>query len=112
MATLKVLKFCDLPDGSVVELKDCYTIDNQKFLSAFPGLVGIKAGPSARWVGYPTSGPDCVRPVTRMIDYKRYASKHTCNAKCLGGKINGTCECSCGGENHGRGIFTSLVQKG
>jgi len=47
-------------------------------------------------------------PVERAIEYKRFASLHECDARCMGGKPNGTCECSCGGMNHGRGFFTRL----
>lgn len=41
---------------------------------------------------------------TRMVEYKRFASKHVCDSRCYNatGKIM-KCECSCGGKNHGRG---------
>ena len=39
----------------------------------------------------------------RKIQYKSQPSLHECNAKCMGGKVNGACECSCGGKNHGVG---------
>jgi hypothetical protein len=39
----------------------------------------------------------------RQIDYKALPSLHTCNAKCIGGKVNGVCECQCGGKNHAVG---------
>lgn len=42
-------------------------------------------------------------PVERAIAYKSAPSRHVCNAKCIGGKINGVCECQCGGRNHGIG---------
>lgn len=46
---------------------------------------------------------------TRAIEYKQFARKHDCDARCL----NATgrtmkCECACGGKNHGRGAV-SLV---
>lgn len=44
-----------------------------------------------------------LRPVDRAIAYRRQPSLHECNAKCMGGKPTGTCECSCGGKNHGIG---------
>lgn len=44
-----------------------------------------------------------LRPVERAIAYRRQPSLHVCNAKCMGGKPTGTCECSCGGKNHGIG---------
>jgi len=39
----------------------------------------------------------------RKIQYKSQPSMHECNAKCMSGRHNGTCECSCGGKNHGVG---------
>jgi len=45
-----------------------------------------------------------------MITYKQFPSRHECNAKCLNGKHNGTCECQCGGKNHGAGMFTKLLE--
>lgn len=39
----------------------------------------------------------------------KYFSDITGNAKCLNGKHNGACECQCGGVNHGRGMFTTLL---
>jgi hypothetical protein len=49
-------------------------------------------------------------PVERAITYKRFPSRHVCSAKCMGGKINGVCECSCGGKNHGLGSVSSFKQ--
>lgn len=52
--------------------------------------------------------PDGIRLVAeRMIEYKSYASKHDCDARCM----NATgrtmqCECACGGKNHGTGSFS------
>jgi hypothetical protein len=39
----------------------------------------------------------------RKIQFKSQPSMHECNAKCMSGRMNGTCECSCGGKNHGAG---------
>lgn len=44
------------------------------------------------------------------IEYKARPSLHECNAKCLNGKHSGTCECRCGGKNHGRGMFTKMLE--
>lgn len=41
----------------------------------------------------------------RAIKYKSNPSLHVCSAKCTGGKVNGACECSCRGKNHGAGAF-------
>ena len=39
-------------------------------------------------------------PVTRKIEYKSEPSLHVCNSRCR--SANGhSCECSCGGANHG-----------
>ena len=57
-----------------------------------------------RLVGIAPDGT--LRPVERAIQYKRFPSKHICSAKCVGGKPNGVCECSCGGKNHGSGGFS------
>jgi len=56
----------------------------------------------SRMVGHTAIGPDAIMPVTRTIFYKSNPSLHKCDARC----VNATghdCECSCGGENHGRG---------
>jgi hypothetical protein len=44
--------------------------------------------------------------VERSIEYKAFASKHECDARCINatGRIM-KCECSCGGKNHGNGAF-------
>jgi hypothetical protein len=42
-------------------------------------------------------------PVTRTLRYRVNASKHECGTKCLNGSPRGTCECKCGGRNHGMG---------
>ncbi|NIA67804.1 hypothetical protein HBA54_04300 [Pelagibius litoralis] len=40
----------------------------------------------------------------RKVEYKRFPTKHECDARCMNatGKVM-KCECSCGGKNHGRG---------
>ena len=42
-----------------------------------------------------------LRPVDRTIHYKKRPSLHKCDARCRNGKGH-TCECQCGGVNHGR----------
>lgn len=90
-------------------LRSITQMDNKEFASRFPGVKGRRADSFTMWVGHPVSGPDALLPVTRTITFKAFPSRHECNAKCLGGKATGTCECKCGGKNHGRGMFTSLV---
>ncbi len=106
MANIK--KFSDIT-GEPVELKACAFLKNEEFAARWPGVKGIRADGYTMWVGYPTTGTGGMLPVTRKIEYKAFPSKHECNSKCLNGKINGTCECKCGGKNHGAGAFTSLV---
>lgn len=42
----------------------------------------------------------------RKVEYKTFASKHVCDARCMNatGRIM-KCECACGGKNHGIGAF-------
>lgn len=49
-------------------------------------------------------------PVTRVIAYKDSPSLHVCDARCENATGN-TCECSCGGMNHGinRAIGTANI---
>lgn len=49
-------------------------------------------------------------PAQREITYKSNPSRHQCDARCF----NATgrtmqCECSCGGQNHGKGAFICLA---
>jgi len=84
---------------------------NKEFALRFPGVRGIRSDGFTMRVGYAAGatmdGQEL--PVTRCIEYKAFPSRHECNAKCMGGKVNGTCECKCGGKNHGAGMFTALV---
>lgn len=66
-------------------------------------LVGIDPSKPPVWdgtkyVGYVT--------VERKINYKSNPSRHECDARCYNATgRNMTCECSCGGKNHGRGAL-------
>lgn len=46
----------------------------------------------------------------RAIEYKKFASKHECDARCINatGRVM-RCECSCGGKNHGKGAFNCVA---
>jgi hypothetical protein len=101
--------FCDI-NGEAVELKALHQISNAKFAALWPDVKGIRADGYTKWVAHTATGEDKILPVTRMIEMKRFPSRHVCNAKCLNGKVNGACECACGGVNHGRGMFTSLLK--
>jgi hypothetical protein len=107
MANIK--NFSDF-DGETRELRAITQMGNKEFAARFPGVKGMRADGYTMWVGHVTTGPDLgLLPVTRKIEYKSFPSRHECNAKCMGGKVNGTCECKCGGKNHGAGMFTALV---
>ena len=105
MANIKY--FSDTQTGAV-ELTFATAMDNQEFRAKFPGVKGLRYDGYSMWVGRNSTGAAYL-PITRKIEYKAFPSKHECNAKCLNGKHNGTCECQCGGKNHGAGMFTSLV---
>lgn len=107
MATIKY--FSDI-DGQAIELRAMHQMDNAKFATLFAGVKGIRADGYTMWVAHTATGADAILPITRMIEMKRFPTKHACNAKCLNGKHNGACECQCGGVNHGRGMFTKMLE--
>jgi hypothetical protein len=94
--------------SGTTELKNVYGLANAKFRAAFPTVRGRRYDGFSMFVGHPVSGPDAILPVERVISYKFFPSKHECNAKCMGGKVNGSCECKCGGRNHGLGSVGAL----
>ena len=97
--------FSDATDGAV-ELTAITSISNAEFAARFPGVRGIRLDGYEMIVGRANGS---LLPATRRVNYKSQPSRHECNAKCLGGKHDGACECSCGGKNHGRGMFTALI---
>ena len=114
MANIK--HFSDF-NGETIELRTITQMDNKEFARRFPDVKGRRADGFTMWVGLGPNGHTRfvgdtadLLPVTRSIEYKQFPSRHQCNAKCLGGKVNGTCECQCGGKNHGAGMFTSLLE--
>ena len=98
--------FFDSAD-TAIELVSVTTIDNAAFQKQWPGVKGVKDDGYSMRVGICAKGVQY--PITRAIEMKRNPSNHQCNAKCLNGSHRGVCECQCGGKNHGRGMFTSLV---
>jgi len=106
MANIK--KFSDYT-GEAIELTFFNSIANAEFSARFPGVKGIRYDGYTMWIGR-AAGSTQWLPVTRKIEYKAFPSKHECNAKCLNGKHTGTCECKCGGKNHGAGMFSSLLK--
>lgn len=81
-----------------VELTGAHSMKKEKFMELFPGVKGKSYDYFYKWVGH---GPDgSILPVTRIIYYKKNPSLHKCDSRCMCAK-GGTCECSCGGKNHG-----------
>lgn len=81
------LKFFAEVNGQTVSFASC---DNRGREGRFGYHVGTKS-----WV-----------KIERVVEYKAFASKHVCDARCMQatGKIM-KCECSCGGKNHGKGFI-------
>ena len=92
------------------ELISIRPMDNKKFAALFPGVVGRKYDGYYKFVGFAAGktmdGQEL--PVDRLIEYKSNPSRHVCDARCVNaaGKIM-KCECSCGGQNHGKSAFAT-----
>lgn len=82
------------------QLTQISSIDNRLFAKDFPGTKGLRCDSFSRWVGRDASGT--LRPVERIIEFKRHPSLHACGPRCLGA-TGFVCECSCAGANHGAG---------
>ena len=93
--------FSDI-NGKTFELTFIRSIPTEEFRRIFPSIHGIKADGYSMLVGS-EEFRGLEMPITRQINYKKNPSKHECNARCLNGKCGGTCECQCGGRNHGKG---------
>ena len=84
-----------------VKLKNIHSLSNARF-----ERIGGAASKHNRFdsfqrlVGHPAEGPDAILPVTRRIEYKAHPSRHTCSARCRNATGH-SCECECGGDNHG-----------
>lgn len=97
--------------GEPVQLHAPHGMDNKEFAARWPGVRGIRYDGYQMLVGHTTNLLNSpVLPLTRKIEFKAQPSLHECNAKCMNGKHNGTCECRCGGKNHGAGLFTAHMQ--
>lgn len=93
--------FSDI-EAEPVELHGIFGMGNERVAERWPGVKALRMDSWTRWVGF---GPDKeVRPVTRKVEFKRFPSRHECDARCrhATGRVM-RCECSCGGKNHGRG---------
>ncbi|WP_043003042.1 hypothetical protein [Comamonas testosteroni] len=104
MANIKY--FSDV-SGIASELKSICSVPNKEFAARWPGVKGFRFDGYQMQVGRNERGE--LVPVTRKIEFKSNPSLHECDAKCLNGKNNGKCECTCGGKNHGAGWFTGLL---
>lgn len=91
MANIKYFAECG---GQAVELKNVWHKGNGTKAKDFCGTC-----------------PACGQrhEAVRQIEYKAFARKHECDARCLNatGRIM-KCECSCGGKNHGRGSHVTI----
>ena len=92
------------------ELKGIYGMTRGEFAEAFPNVQGKRYDGFTMMVGYPVEGTGGPIPVERVIEFKSNPSRHACDSRCLNaqGKVM-RCECACGGQNHGRGVFSSLI---
>ena len=97
--------------SGITELKNIHSMKNAQFAAMFPTVKGRRMDGFSMLVGHPVAGRDEIMPVERIIDYKANPSLHACNAKCMSGKVNGACECSCGGKNHGLSSVFSHILK-
>lgn len=101
------LYFSDTATGAIALSPCSIPMPNAEFAAKFPSVKGMKYDGFAKRVAPAIGGSwNDLYPVTRVIRYKKSPSLHVCNSKCMGGNPNGTCECSCGGVNHGRAGFT------
>ena len=100
MATIKY--FSDW-QNEIIELQYPHNMLNHAFEMSFPGVKGRKYDSFSRFVGY-RPGTREILPVTRTIEFKSHPSLHVCSSKCMNA-TGKSCECSCGGKNHGHGNF-------
>lgn len=85
-----------------------FAMPNKQFRSTFNSVDALKYDGFHMMVGYirdPATGiPDRSNPlpITRKVHFKKNPSLHKCDARCVNAKGH-SCECSCGGKNHGAG---------
>jgi len=79
------------------ELGNIRWIRNESFAALFPGVKGIRVDSFSKFAGY---ADNVLLPVERVIEYKKNPTLHKCDARCRHAKGK-SCECSCGGANHG-----------
>jgi hypothetical protein len=86
-----------------IELAHPHGMPNKQFESTFPGIKGRNYDSFSKFVAY-VPGTKTIMPVERRIDFKSNPSLHQCDSRCMNAKGK-SCECSCGGKNHGAGNF-------
>jgi hypothetical protein len=85
-----------------IEIFDVWGMDNKEFERLFPGVRGKRSDSFTKLVGHkePANRKSPLLPMTRRIEYKSNPSLHKCDSRCQHAKGH-SCECSCGGKNHG-----------
>jgi hypothetical protein len=102
--------FADV-DGQAIELNGMHGLANAAFAARFPNVKGRPYDSFSRYVGHGPAPSRELFPVTRVIDYKAAPSRHECDARCMHARGRTmTCECSCGGRNHGKGTAASVTR--
>jgi hypothetical protein len=89
----KITNYSDF-NGQTVELNCVFGMDNAKFATAFPGITGRRYDSFSRMVGCAV-GSRVELPVTRSVEYKAFASKHVCDARCLNASGHGHAQPGC-----------------
>jgi hypothetical protein len=89
-------------EGETVQLAWISTLGNREFERLFPGIKGRRSDSFSRFVGYRDNSTKQPVPTFRAIEFKSNPSLHKCDARCQHAKGH-SCECSCGGKNHGKG---------
>ncbi|MCG3782745.1 hypothetical protein [Delftia acidovorans] len=109
---MAAFKYFSDVNGETFELVIVSQMPNEEFGRRFPGVKGMRVDGFKKRIGYAAGATldSQALPMTRAIEMKRFPTKHECNAKCLNGKHDGACECQCGGKNHGRGMFTKMLE--
>lgn len=89
-------------EGETVQLAWISTLDNREFERLFPGIKGRRSDSFSRFVGYLDNSTKHPVSTFRAVEFKSNPSLHKCDARCQHAKGH-SCECSCGGANHGKG---------
>jgi hypothetical protein len=92
--------------SGTTEVSYPYPMRNAEFAAKFPGIKGLRSDSFARYVGQ--TADKQILPITRKIEYKANPSLHKCDARCLNA-TGKSCECACGGKNHGAGSFNCIA---